>query len=156
MKDIRRKDREIKDSDIISKLLTEEPVCRLALSDNNDPYIVPMNFAFHEGRIYLHSAPEGRKLDILKKNNRVCLEIDTNDGVIPGRKPCSFGFAYSSVILFGKASIINDLNEKRSALRLLADKYIGGLYSFTEVDMEGVEVIRVEVEKTTGKSSRRN
>lgn len=58
---MRRSDKEIKDKNIIQWILKEAQVCRIALCNDNKPYIIPMNFGFKDNYIYLHSAAEGKK-----------------------------------------------------------------------------------------------
>jgi hypothetical protein len=65
---MRRSDKEIKDPQIIQKIFKDAEVCRIALCDGEKPYLVPMNFGYSENRLYLHSATDGRKIDILRKN----------------------------------------------------------------------------------------
>ena len=75
---MRRKEKEIKDRKEIISILQKAKICRIGLSENNKPYIVPMNFGYKEGCLYFHCANEGRKIGIIKKNNNVCFEIDTD------------------------------------------------------------------------------
>ncbi len=73
---MRRREREIRDQAGIQEILEKGLVCRLGLYDGQYPYVVPMNFGYRDGRIYFHCAAEGRKIDILQKNDRVCIEVD--------------------------------------------------------------------------------
>ena len=77
---MRRKDREIRDIDEIVRILNEAQVCRLALFDGEYPYIIPMCFGFDlDGdklELYFHCAARGKKLDLIKENNRAAFEID--------------------------------------------------------------------------------
>ena len=73
---MRRKDKEISDRSAIEDIIKRSTVCRLAMSDNNSPYVIPINFGYENSTVYFHSAREGRKIDILKKNPNVCIEFD--------------------------------------------------------------------------------
>ena len=64
---VRRKDKEIKDKEVIESIIKRATVCRIALSENNVPYIVPLSFGYKDNCLYFHSAPEGRKIDIIKQ-----------------------------------------------------------------------------------------
>jgi hypothetical protein len=64
---MRRSDKKIKHKRIIEWILKEAQVCRIAVCNDNKPYIVPMNFAYNDNCLYLHSACEGMKIDILRK-----------------------------------------------------------------------------------------
>ena len=72
---MRRSDKEINDPKTILRIIEEAEVCRIALSDGEKPYIVPMNFGYKDNSLYLHSASEGEKIDILKSNNNICFHV---------------------------------------------------------------------------------
>jgi hypothetical protein len=122
---MRRKDREIVNPTEITKIMSNAQVGRIGLSMNEQPYVVPINFAFDRDRIYFHCADTGMKLDFLRTNPRVCFEVDENLGIVPGPAPWLFGFAYRSVIAFGIARILTDSKEKTMATRLITTKYAG-------------------------------
>lgn len=69
---MRRSDKEIKDKQITEWILKEATICRIALCNYDKPYIVPMNFGFKDNYLYIHSAREGQKIDMIMKNNNVC------------------------------------------------------------------------------------
>ena len=92
---------------------------------NDQPYVVPVNFAFDHNRIYIHCADTGMKLDFLRTNPRVCFEVDENLGIIPGTAPWMFGLAYRSAIAFGTARILTDPEERTKATKLITTKYAG-------------------------------
>ncbi|MBU3917342.1 pyridoxamine 5'-phosphate oxidase family protein, partial [bacterium] len=71
---MRRKEKEITDKAIIDSIINDSKVCRLGLSDDNRPYVVPLCFGYENDTLYFHSAHKGMKLDILKKNKQVCFE----------------------------------------------------------------------------------
>ena len=67
---MRRREREIRDERQMRDILDRGLVCRLGLSDGRYPYVVPMSFGIRDGRLYLHSAGEGKKIDLIRRNNR--------------------------------------------------------------------------------------
>jgi hypothetical protein len=88
---MRRRDKEIKDPKILESILRKAAVCRLGLSEKNTPYIVPLNFGYRANCLYFHPAGEGRKINILKKNNRVCFEAELEVELIQAEKACDWG-----------------------------------------------------------------
>ncbi len=125
---MRRSDREIKSPERIREILTKCEVCRIAFSENNQPYIVPMNYGFEEspeGRytIYLHCAKSGRKLDIISKNNSVCFEIDFSKGITKGESGCDYTMKYESVIGEGVIGLCSEYEEMKHALDLIMNHY---------------------------------
>jgi len=153
---MRRNDKEIKDKNIIKWILNEATVCRIALCDENNPYIVPMNFGFKNNYIYLHSAREGLKIDIIKKNNNVCFEADIETEISSSDSPCNWGMKYYSVIGFGKAHFIEDNGEKEDALNIIMQKYShksDKLFEYSKPALDKTAAIKVEIESLTGKKS---
>jgi nitroimidazol reductase NimA-like FMN-containing flavoprotein (pyridoxamine 5'-phosphate oxidase superfamily) len=112
LKTMRRKEREIKDVVIIHQILSQSSVCRLAIHDEPFPYIVPMNYGYADGNIYFHCALEGRKLDLLRKNNKVGFEIEYDSEVVKGAISCQWTTRYRSVIGTGEVEIIDEAEEK--------------------------------------------
>lgn len=102
---MRRKDKEIADPALLAAVLREAFVCRIGLADGDLPYVVPVNFVHAEGSLYLHSASEGRKIEILRRNNRVCFETEIGVELVRSERACDFGARYVSVIGTGTASL---------------------------------------------------
>ena len=150
---MRRKEREIKDKNEIESVIERATVCRIALSDNNVPYIVPLNFGYKDNCLYFHSAPKGKKIDIMRRNNNVCFELDIDHKLIESETPCNYSMKYRSVIGFGKAFFVDDFEGKRTALNAIMQHYSGSSYEFSENQLRKVAVIKVVIESMTGKKS---
>ena len=148
---MRRKDKEIGDPAEMEAILKEAQVCRLALAKGDEPYIVPMCFGYDGKHLYLHSAPEGKKISMVLANPRCCFEVDQCDGIVHGDRPCSWGMHFKSVIGFGRAIILTDPEEKKHGLNCIMEHYNGGTHEFSEADLHSVAVIRVVIESMTGK-----
>lgn len=150
---MRRKEREVKDKTEIEKIIQKALVCRVALADGDSPYVVPVCFGFKDGAIYFHSAHEGKKIEILRKNNKVCFEMDVDSKVIEGEKGCEWGIQYASVIGYGTASFVEDIEEKRKALHILLGHYSDKSYEFPEQSVNEVAIVKIRVESMTGKKA---
>ncbi len=124
---MRRRDREITDRGEIDDVVRRCRVCRLGMVDDGQPYVIPMSFGYDGEFIYLHSAPEGRKLEILRKSNRVCVEFDILKEVETSDQACEWGMAYEGVIATGEAEILEDADEKRRGLASIMSQYSGGI-----------------------------
>jgi nitroimidazol reductase NimA-like FMN-containing flavoprotein (pyridoxamine 5'-phosphate oxidase superfamily) len=148
---MRRKDQEINDIGTIEGIIRKGQVCRLALSENGRPYIVPLCFGYKDNNLYFHSAREGKKLDILRKNDNVCFEIDTDRELVKGKKACNCSMKYRSVIGFGKAELIEDIESKRRAFNIIMQNYSEGFFEYPEESIKNTVIIRVEIESMTGK-----
>ena len=88
---MRRKDKKITDRAEIESIILKSSVCRLALADQLQPYIVPLCFGYRDNTLYFHSALSGKKIEIIKKNNRVCFEFDIDCEAITSDKACDWG-----------------------------------------------------------------
>ncbi|PJA97030.1 MAG: hypothetical protein CO129_03400 [Ignavibacteriales bacterium CG_4_9_14_3_um_filter_34_10] len=73
---MRRVKQEIKDKSVIEKILLTSEICRLGFIDDDKPYILPFNYGFQNGAIYIHCAKDGKKINLIKKNNLGCIEIE--------------------------------------------------------------------------------
>lgn len=152
---MRRKDKEIVDLNVVQGILREAEVCRIAFANMDYPYIVPVNYAYQGNCLYVHSAREGKKLEMLQKNNLVCFEAETCAEVLPAKEPCQWSTRYMSVIGYGRASVIDDLTEKRMALDWIMSKYAGnGEFSYPEEALQRIVVIKVEILELSGKKSK--
>ncbi|NMB77668.1 MAG: pyridoxamine 5'-phosphate oxidase family protein [Methanomicrobiales archaeon] len=148
---MRRKDREISDLGEIDTVLRKARVCRIALADGNGPYIVPLCFGYEPGAVYLHSAPEGKKLDMIRSDPRCCFEVDLFDSLEKGERPCAWSMNYRSVIGFGTATILSDPEDKRHGLLCIMRQYHTGIHEFSDDEVSRVAVIRIAVTSMTAK-----
>ena len=151
---MRRKDKEIKDINLIQSIIRKASVCRIALSDDNKPYVVPVNFGYKNNCLFIHSAPEGKKIDIINRNNLVCFEIDTDHELKTDAEPCSWSMNYYSVIGFGKTYIIEEREKKREALDIILDHYSETSdYQYKDRMLKRIVIIKIEIDEMTGKKS---
>ena len=157
---MRRKEKEIQSREVLEELLSSAPVCRIGLAPAADsegkygqdyPLVVPVHFAHAEGLIYVHSARQGRKIGMLRKNPRVCVEIDEFLGLKTADKACGYGTRFRSLIAFGTARIVEQREDKGRALRLLMEKYAGRSFDFSGQEIQRVAIIEIQLEEITGK-----
>ena len=150
---MRKTENEITDRSAIEGILRRAKVCRLALTDGRQPYIVPVCFGYEGDAIYLHGATEGRKLEMIQNNNRVCFEVDVDAEIVEAEAACEWGLHYRSVIGFGRAVVVEDLEQKRKALGILMKQYSDRSFSFPQDAVERTAVIKIEIQSMTGKQS---
>jgi nitroimidazol reductase NimA-like FMN-containing flavoprotein (pyridoxamine 5'-phosphate oxidase superfamily) len=148
---MRRGKDEITDRAEIDAIIRQCRVCRLGLSDEGEPYIVPLCFGYDGKALYFHSALEGRKIDIIRKNNRACVEFDIPGDMKESEQGCKWGITYRSVIGFGRAKLVDDGDAKRKALEILMTQYSDKKYSFPDDLISKTAIIKVVIEHLTGK-----
>lgn len=156
---MRRKDREITDINKIEEIIASAKYMHLGMFDGTYPYVVPMNYGYHleNGKLvfYVHSAKEGHKLECLKENPHVFVQIDRGESLIKAKVPCGYGTEYESVMCRGTATIIEDTKEKAEALMNLMKVQTGQFHEINEKMAESVNVIRIDVESYTAKACTR-
>lgn len=155
---MRRAEREITDKAEVIKIIEKCDMCCLALSGNNVPYIVPMNygFAYENDRLtlYFHGAKEGKKLDIIKENPVGCFEMDCSHRLVEGEQACQYTMEYESVIGNGNITICEERDEKKKALIQLMKKYAKDKeFAYPDAMIDAVMIFKLEATDFTGKRS---
>lgn len=156
---MRRKEREIKDISELVKILSKTYVGTLSVSGGEYPYAVPLNFGFSENegefKVYFHCASEGKKIELIKKNPKVCFEVHTMEKITgEGESACVYSCAYESVIGFGCARELTSHNEKKDALIKIMENCTGREFDFNENQTRGVTVFEIAFREVTGKRSK--
>lgn len=117
--EMRRKKQQLS-NDQCMQILKEATSGVLALASvDGYPYAVPLSYVFSDGCLYFHCAVSGHKLDIIQRQNKASFCVIAQDHVVPEK----WTTYYRSVIVFGHITEIKNLEKKRSAIRLLGEKY---------------------------------
>lgn len=156
MTELRRPEKEIKDKAEVERILKEAEVGRLGTSSDGQPYVVPLSYVYHDGKIIFHGAKAGKKMENIARNPRVCFEVDSSE-IIPADDPCAFTYRYKSVIANGTARLLEKPQEKAEAMRLLVEKYAPGKGSqMTEERLaayDNLAMVEITVDEMVGKRS---
>lgn len=151
--EMRRREKEM-DVKMMKGLLEHAYVGRVAMSKADDPYVVPVHFIYFQEKIFFHCAREGRKIEYLATNDRVCFEVDEFLGVRRGDTPCASTAVYRSVIVFGRAGFVEAVDEKTEVLIRLIKKYGGSVSRAIDEDaFDQTLLVAVMVDRMTGKQS---
>lgn len=167
---MRRKDREIKGPADILAIIEAADSCRLAMVDDRRdkpmPYLVAMNFGFEPGpadilagTFWFHCAKEGLKLDLLRRQPEVCVQLDVDHEPVTNALGCGWGMKYASVLARGRARIVEDAEQRRHGLDCLMQHYerLWGLppgsrpREYDEKSVALTAVFRVDVDSLTAK-----
>ncbi len=153
---MRKSEKEIRDRQLVDAVIRESRVCRLGMVDGDIPYVVPLSFGYDGRHLFFHSAKKGRKMELLRRNSRVCLEFDIVDRVVEAEEACGWSIRYRSVIAEGRAEILEGFEEKRAALAVLMEQYAGGggSHEFPDEILKHTAVVRIDLEKVKGKRSK--
>ena len=127
----------------VTKLLAEGTFGRLGCVDDGEPYVVPINYFFEDGKIYSHSLP-GHKIDLLRAHPRACLQVDEIES----------GFEWRSVLAFGNYQEIRSPDERRAVLSKLLARFplLTPVESVMAMDANGPDsiVYCISVDRITG------
>ncbi len=155
MNGMTRRERQVTDTNEIIKILDKSKVLHLGLVDDDEPYVVPMNYGYtlEDGKltIYLHGANRGRKLDLVRKNPKVFFEMCCDIVPFEGDVACKYGITYASVMGRGIAEIVEDVEEKKIALSVLMKTQTGKDFEFEDKMTKIVTVIKINAIEYTAK-----
>ena len=154
--EMRRKDRQVTNINEIEKILLQCKTCHVAMVDEGTPYVVPLSYGYKiiDGKtleLYFHSALEGRKIDIIKKNNKVCFEMAYEGEPEHAETPCNYGYYYASVIGYGNVVFIDNIDKKCEALSIMFEHQFGKEVTFTANQVENICVFKIISSDFTGK-----
>jgi len=151
---LRRKDRELSEAEALNLLREAEWGVLATVDAAGWPYAVPVNHAMVEGDLIIHCATAGHKLDNLAFNPKVSYCVVT----VAETLPLELSTRYASAIVFGRAELVTDDREKREALRALglrfAQEHADLVDREIEKDLFRTAVVRLQVERVTGKARR--
>lgn len=152
---MRRAEREVTDRGQLLEIIGRCTCCRVAFSDPEGAYIVPLSFAFVPGqpdRFYFHGAKEGRKASLIAKRPKVGFELDCAYELVAGQSGCKYSCRYQSIVGTGVIGEVQDMEEKKQALSALMRQYEPSRsFAFTDEQAQAVAVYRLDVAAMTGK-----
>lgn len=138
----------------IEDIIQKCECCYIGMVDeNNAPYVLPFNFGYKDNIIYLHSGQTGKKIEILRKNNQVCVVFSTGHklGWQSESVACSYSMSYKSVICNGKVEFIEDIEAKTEAMNIIMKQYIDRDFTYSAPAIKNVLLYKVIIEETTAK-----
>lgn len=144
----------IEEREKIESVFSRCEICYIGMVDEDgSPYVIPMNFGYRDGVVYLHSGPTGRCIDILQKNNRVCICFSTDHELVfqHPKVACSYRMKAKSIVCYGEVGFIDDPEEKRQALDLIMHHYSGRDFQYSEPALKNVRIWEVPIGKITAK-----
>ena len=154
---MRRKDLAVCEPADMDAIIQSCDCLRLGFADASVPYVVPLSFGYcrenGEPVFYVHSATEGRKVDLARKLKRAAFELDHDRAINPSEKPCDFSVRYGSVMGMAESEELHELSEKAAALALLMQKYSGKAdWEFPEAVLAKTAVFRLRVTEMSGRA----
>ena len=154
---MRRKDREIRELDQLENILKECDAVRIGAQDEAGLFIVPMNFGYRlEGEkltLFVHSAPEGRKVEAFWQRGMVAFEMDCGHALRSADTACGHSFTYCSIMGSGVIRPLMSQEEKKAGLGAIMEHMTGRTWDFPDESVDRTAVFALEVSQWTGKSN---
>jgi nitroimidazol reductase NimA-like FMN-containing flavoprotein (pyridoxamine 5'-phosphate oxidase superfamily) len=151
---MRKKEYEVTDTAVIRRILGRATQCRVAMVDGSEPYLVTMNCGWDGEHLLLHGAIQGRKLDILRANPRVCVEVDEDIQLVRGATGEECTANYVSVVGTGTVSFVLDSSAKTRDLNVILCQCHPGVPEqvFPDEDLSRVAVLEVQFDHLSCKA----
>lgn len=143
----------IEEQERIEKVLKMCKVCFVGIVDDGCPYVIPMNFGYDDGIIYLHSAQEGRSIRAMEKNPQICVTFCTDTELIRQHPEvaCSYRMKAASVICEGKVEFEEDFDEKERILGIIMKQYIDKSFIFSVPAVNNVKIWKLPLKNVGAK-----
>ena len=152
-----RKEKEVADSEIITAIINDCSVCRLGLSLNDNPYVVPVSFGYDGASIYFHTAKKGKKIEYINANNKVCFELERGVQVVPNESnPCKWTFSFQSVIGYGKIYELKEKSDETDGFNHIMEHYSKKKWVFDEKILKMVRLWKILIDNMNVKQSIEN
>ena len=156
---MRRKDREITNTEEIINILETAMILHLGLLDGEYPYVVPLHYGYEFKNdtivFYVHGANEGHKIDLIRSDPNVCVELECNvEPISGGDIPCGYGSTYASIIGRGEAELLEDPAEKIHGLNTIMQHQTNRHFDFSPEMAAGVAVIKITAHHFTAKAKK--
>ena len=154
---MRRKDREVTNKEDILRIIKGGKYLHLALYDDSYPYIVTMHYGFIADNsyiFYMHSAKEGHKIDLIKRNNNASITLECNVKLQEGSDACFYSSTFSSIFAKGSVCLVEDNEEKRRALELIMENQSGRHFDISNSMCESVNIIKFVAKKLSAKEKK--
>ncbi|MFO8129916.1 MAG: pyridoxamine 5'-phosphate oxidase family protein [Bacteroidales bacterium] len=139
----------------LERIMLDCDVCYVGMIDHQrEPYVLPMNFGYKDDHIYFHSARQGKKIDVLKNNNKVCVAFSTDHSLhwVNEEVACSWSMKYKSVLVYGKVEFIEDYDAKVAALNVIMSNYSDRNFNYNAPAVNDVQTWKVKTEKIEGRA----
>jgi nitroimidazol reductase NimA-like FMN-containing flavoprotein (pyridoxamine 5'-phosphate oxidase superfamily) len=152
---VREAERAVYDREAAYRILDEAFLCHVGFVVNSQPFVIPTSFGRKDDRLYIHGSAASRMLRQMKEGVPVCVTVTLLDGLVLARSIFNHSMNYRSVVVLGKATLVDDPQEKLEALRLLSEHIIPGRWADSrqpnERELKATSVLRLPIEEFSAK-----
>jgi len=152
---VREPDRAVYDREEVYRLLDEGFICHVGFAVDGQPFVIPTSYGRKDAELYVHGSAASRMLRQLKTAVPVCVTVTLLDGLVLARSVFNHSMNYRSVVILGKATLVDDAQEKLAALRVLSEHILPGRWDDArqpnERELKATSVLRVPIEEFSAK-----
>jgi uncharacterized protein len=152
---VREAERAVYDREVAYRILDEGFLCHVGFVADGQPFVIPTSYGRKDDSLYIHGSAASRMLRNLKESVPVCVTVTLLHGLVLARSIFNHSMNYESVVILGKATLVDDPAEKLEALRLLSEHIIPGRWADSrqpnERELKATSVLRVPIEEFSAK-----
>jgi nitroimidazol reductase NimA-like FMN-containing flavoprotein (pyridoxamine 5'-phosphate oxidase superfamily) len=152
---VREADRAVYDRETVYRILDEGFLCHVGFVADGQPFVIPTSYGRKDGVLYIHGSAASRMLRNIKEGLPVCVTVTLLEGLVLARSIFNHSMNYRSVVVLGKATLVDDPDEKLAALRLLSEHIIPGRWADArqpnERELKATSVLRLSIEEFSAK-----
>jgi nitroimidazol reductase NimA-like FMN-containing flavoprotein (pyridoxamine 5'-phosphate oxidase superfamily) len=152
---VREADRAVYDREAAYRILDEGFLCHVGFVADGQPFVIPTSYGRNGDSLYIHGSAASRMLRNLKDGVPVCVTVTLLEGLVLARSIFNHSMNYRSVVVLGKATLVDDPEEKLEALRLLSEHIIPGRWADArqpnERELKATSVLRLPIEEFSAK-----
>src|SRR5438552_10152602 len=152
---VREPDRGVYDRETVYQILDEGFLCHVGFAVDGQPFVIPTSFGRKEDSLYIHGSAASRMLRQMKESVPVCITVTLLDGLVLARSVFNHSMNYRSVVILGKATLVDDPEEKLAALRILSEHILPGRWNDArqpnDRELKATSVLHVPIEEFSAK-----
>lgn len=152
---VREADRAVYDREAVYRILDEGFLCHVGFSVDGQPFVIPTSYGRKDASLYIHGSAASRMLRQMKDAVPVCVTVTLLDGLVLARSVFNHSMNYRSVVILGKATLVDDPEEKLAALRALSEHILPGRWDDSrqpnERELKATSVLRLPIEEFSAK-----
>ena len=152
---VREPERAVYDREAAYRILDEGFICHVGFLVDGQPFVIPTSYGRKDGDLYIHGSAASRMLRQMKEGVAVCVTVTLLDGLVLARSVFNHSMNYRSVVVLGKATLVDDAEEKLTALRVLSEHILPGRWDDarqpTERELKATSVLRVPIDEFSAK-----
>ena len=152
---VREADRAVYDRETVYRILDEGFLCHVGFAMDGQPFVIPTSYGRKDASLYIHGSAASRMLRQMKDGVPVCVTVTLLDGLVLARSVFNHSMNYRSVVVLGKATLVDDPEEKLAALRALSEHILPGRWDDArqpnERELKATSVLRLPIEEFSAK-----